>query len=150
MSYTGFARESFSELSPLRHREGDQVGTETLLRRILEFQERRLGADNPEALMNNLGLSIVLAQNNGDTVGAEQLCIQVVRARKRVLGNEHRDTIKAIFTLTLLFQKQKRMAEAFRIAREAMTVAQAKLPKDNPERLKYEQQFANAVMTRTP
>ena len=67
-----------------------------------------------------------------------------------MLGKEHRDTIKAMFTLALLCQEQKRMTEAFRIAREAMTIVQTKFPKDDPERVKYEQQFANVAKTMTP
>ena len=127
----------------------DIAGAEPLYRRALAVQERTLGAEHPETLMNNFGLSIVLAQK-GDTVTAEQLCTQVVRARERVLGKEHRDTIKAMFTLALLCQEQKRMTEAFRIAREAMAIVQAKFPKDDPERVKYEQQFANVAKTMTP
>jgi hypothetical protein len=69
---------------------------------------------------------------------AEQMYDQVLALRMRVLGPDHPSTLEAMYNMSRLLKRQKRLEEAGKWAEQAVAGARKVLGEEHPDTHKYE------------
>ncbi|ROO86223.1 tetratricopeptide repeat protein [Actinocorallia herbida] len=126
---------------------GDPGSAERIVREVLVFRERSLGADGPGTLATRHELGLCLA-GQGKTATAEEQYREVIRRRHATLGADHPDTLIARAVLAHLHSRTSELLdEAERECRDVHADQSRILGSDHPDTLVTRKRIA-AVLHR--
>jgi hypothetical protein len=117
--------------------EGKLMEAETMARNCLAASERTLGAEHPATCSSASTLADIL-RDKGDNDAAAALYERALAGLRTNPGATHPTTLGVLYEYSNLRKNQRKIPEARRIGYELIAGARRSLPKDNPNRTKYE------------
>jgi hypothetical protein len=110
---------------------------ETMARNCLAASERALGATHPATCSSASTLADVL-RDKGDNDAAAALYERALAGLRTTPGANHPTTLGVLYEYSTLRKNQNRLPDARRLGYELVAGARHSLPKDSPDRTKYE------------
>jgi hypothetical protein len=98
--------------------------------------ERVLGKEHPATCGSVSNLADVLREK-GDAA-ATGLYDSALAGLRKTFADSHPDVLAVLYEYSLCLQRQRRVSDARRLALQLVSGAKRSLPKNHPDRLKYE------------
>jgi hypothetical protein len=111
---------------------------EKMGRDSMAAHERALGKDDPSTLLSASTLADLLTET-GKTAEAATLYDRAYQGLVKARGASHPSTLGVLYGRILILKTDRRIPQARRLAADLVYGARASLPKNHPDRIKYEQ-----------
>lgn len=131
---TDLALKWSGSLAYIYRRTGDYTRAEEIHRKILEIEERTLGADHPDTLKSLIDLGAMLAGQQR-IEESENIYQEVLKRSRERWGDHHQITLEAMHRVAYTQREQEKFSEAEEMLRQALSIKTETLGTENESTL---------------